>query len=241
MWEMAYSGLPALLLVLAENQVSAAKALDSEGAAQSLGWATEIGPQRLSEEIQSLCENPVQRREMGERGTTLVDGRGTERTLIRMLAHGVHLWPAESEDDLRKLWLWVNDPLSRKMSFSQQEIGWEEHMAWHRQRKAAGRGWLWIAKDGKGRPLGQVRFDEEAGITISIGLAPDARGKGLGASIIAAGCLELLHMHGPSKIMAYIRPENVASIKAFSRAGFGAPEPSRCRDEPCMLMTYDAD
>ena len=48
-WELAFMQTPALLLVLAENQVSVAAGIDSFGAAQSLGWAQDNSPETIAD------------------------------------------------------------------------------------------------------------------------------------------------------------------------------------------------
>lgn len=127
--------------------------------------------------------------------------------------------------DVRLLFEWANDPAARAQSFTQAEIPWEDHERWFARRLSDARCLLLIAQDSRGEPLGQVRFDldEEANAIISISIAPAQRGRGYGAEAIVRACEELRARHGPRTVLAYIRQDNLASQRAFSRAGFSDP------------------
>ena len=68
---------------------------------------------------------------------------------------------------------------------------------------------------------GQVRFDlDDSGATISISIARNFRGQGLGPSMLRQACRCFWSQHPAVPVHAYIKPDNAASLKAFSRAGF---------------------
>lgn len=70
-------------------------------------------------------------------------------------------------------------------------------------------------------PLGVVRFQRKGDVAeISVNVAPERRGGGAGTSLIIAGCAEHVRRFPAVTIVAYIRPENIASQRAFERAGF---------------------
>lgn len=72
-------------------------------------------------------------------------------------------------------------------------------------------------------PLGVARFQRNGDMAeISVNVAPERRGGGIGASLIIAGCAEHVRRFPTMTIVAYIRPENIASQRAFERAGFAA-------------------
>ena len=56
-WEMAFCGLPALIIVTADNQRQVARALDDAGAAVSLGERTDWDERRAADAIASLITN----------------------------------------------------------------------------------------------------------------------------------------------------------------------------------------
>lgn len=78
-WERCCLGLPALMVVLAENQRAGAAALEAHGAALQLGGVDEIGlrlPSALEE-----CVLPARLAQMAAAAGALVDGNGVERVL----------------------------------------------------------------------------------------------------------------------------------------------------------------
>lgn len=83
-WELAFMGLPAILLVLAENQRAVAAASDEAGTSVNLGWFERVGEAEVAEAVGALLHNPDRRRGMSERGRGMVDGRGSERVLDKV-------------------------------------------------------------------------------------------------------------------------------------------------------------
>ena len=80
---------------------------------------------------------------------------------------------------------------------------------------------VWIAEEERGRPLGIIRFAIGSGkATASVTIAPDARGNGLAAPVVAAGTRKLLAKNSALLVQAFIRPGNTPSERAFSLAGY---------------------
>ncbi len=80
-WELAYLGVPMVLIALANNQRGIATALAQRGAAINLGWQADLSPTQIARTINQLAPNVLQRRAMSEVGRSLVDGRGAERVV----------------------------------------------------------------------------------------------------------------------------------------------------------------
>jgi UDP-2,4-diacetamido-2,4,6-trideoxy-beta-L-altropyranose hydrolase len=80
-WEMAFMGLPTVLLVLAENQQAIAASLDNASAAISLGLYRKVSLAKIASTLLALLENHSLRQEMSQRAKKLVDGFGTERVI----------------------------------------------------------------------------------------------------------------------------------------------------------------
>jgi UDP-2,4-diacetamido-2,4,6-trideoxy-beta-L-altropyranose hydrolase len=83
-WELAFMGLPALVIILAENQRLVAEGLKETGIALNLGWYKSLSPSNISQALEKLAFRPNEREEMAERGRKLVDGKGTKRVLTEM-------------------------------------------------------------------------------------------------------------------------------------------------------------
>jgi UDP-2,4-diacetamido-2,4,6-trideoxy-beta-L-altropyranose hydrolase len=86
--EMCFLGLPALLIVLAENQRPAAEELGRRGAAINLGEGAEISAGALAEQLALLLASREKRKTMSEAGRKLVDGLGAERVVAQLNDNG---------------------------------------------------------------------------------------------------------------------------------------------------------
>ena len=80
-WELAFMGLPTVVLVLAENQQGIAAGLGKAGVVLNLGWYTEVSIAQVANTLVGLLEDRGSRRQMSQRGRELVDGLGSERVV----------------------------------------------------------------------------------------------------------------------------------------------------------------
>jgi len=241
-WEMCLLGLPALVVDLAKNQVPVAQCLDELGVARHIGSSADCSAAKIASELSQLLESSETRRQMSSRGRELVDGRGASRVCAAMLNGGVQLRRA-TESDCRLLWEWANEPSVRASAFSQQAIGWEEHSAWFREKLADESCMILIGELGDGRPIGQVRINRQSNqeAEIDVSVVRDFRGTGYGSLLLESALRGAFDSTSITKVHAFIRPENLASVRAFEKAGFlrmgerqvkGNPALHYCRERP---------
>jgi spore coat polysaccharide biosynthesis protein SpsF len=120
-------------------------------------------------------------------------------------------------DDARTLYDWRNDPGTRAASFTSDLVVWEDHVAWLSRRLADPAVRLWIA-DG----VGTVRAERVApGVAeLHVTVAPEARGQGRAAPLLDAAALAAGRALGVRRVFGRVKESNVASQRAFARAGF---------------------
>jgi UDP-2,4-diacetamido-2,4,6-trideoxy-beta-L-altropyranose hydrolase len=217
-WELAFMGLPNIVIVTADNQRGNAEALGTRQININLGWHQDISLEGIAEELEQLMMNAEQRSWMSERGQKLVDGDGGRR-LSRIIAdEALYLRPVLSED-CERVWKWANDPSIRAVSFSTAFISWEEHIRWFQERK--NRPFFYMALDQDDIPVGQVRFDQtNAETIISVLIDGNYRNRGYGSAMIRMACEGFFFHTGVVAIHAYLKPGNAASRMAFIKAGF---------------------
>ncbi|MEI9476444.1 MAG: UDP-2,4-diacetamido-2,4,6-trideoxy-beta-L-altropyranose hydrolase [Deltaproteobacteria bacterium] len=80
-WELAFMGLPGILLVIADNQRGPAEKLQKEGVFPVLGLEPHWAEPELVQCVLSLMGGKKIRQEMSQKGRLLVDGLGTNRVL----------------------------------------------------------------------------------------------------------------------------------------------------------------
>lgn len=219
-WEFVFMGLPALILILSENQTTIGVQLDRQGSVLNLGWHTLLESVDVACHIHEIIISPEKRGSMSNCGRQLVDGCGALRVIRRLNGCELSLRYVRAED-CRILWEWANDPVTRAQSFSTEMIPWEKHVAWLESKQNDPSMHFYIAAEKKDVPVGLIRYqiDGQAAV-VSISLAPEQRGRGYGAKIIQAGTQELWATTKTNIIHAYIKQDNIASIRAFTEAGF---------------------
>lgn len=224
-WELLFLGMPAMFFILADNQRYVAEQMDSQEIGKSLGWAGDISVEPLAKTIALLLKDLDLRAKISEKARQIIDGRGVQRVITVMQetrADRLKLRPA-TLDDRRALWDWRNDTITRRNSFDSRIIPKEEHDLWfHKAMSDPGR-CLVIGLDEYNEKVGVVRFDirSKEVAEIDVNLAPKKRGLGLGAKLIAQSVNHYLaKFNQMTRITARIKEHNVASLKAFEKAGF---------------------
>jgi len=220
-WELAFMGVPNLVIVTADNQRPIAEQLHRLGAAVSLGWHENISTIEIEQGVTKLLTTRGDRTEMVRRAQEVVDGEGATRVLMQMCRKNITLRPIH-EDDCRLLWEWANDPAARTAAFSSDQIPWEEHLGWFKHKLNEPNCFLFIAVDDQDTPVGQVRLDVngEGEAEIDVSLDKSKRGLGYGSHIIDMAAEEMFRSTAVQTIHAFIKFDNKSSMKAFEKARF---------------------
>ena len=127
-----------------------------------------------------------------------------------------------ADQDCRLVWDWVNDPEVRASAFKSDPVSWEEHVAWFRKKKSDPNCYMYILSDEEDRPIGQVRFDvkDNERTEVDISVAENKRCKGYGVTVLRLACEFLILESNATQIVARIKPQKLASLRIFEKAGF---------------------
>lgn len=223
-WELAFMQVPTIVLVLAENQRGVAEYLTENEAAWSLGEADDGLPVRLREAFRRWIGDAGLRAALLQKSRTLIDGEGASRVVGAMDARQITLREV-TDADSELLWQWANDEETRKASYSQAPIPWDEHVRWFAAiRRQAGHR-FYVAQNGDQKPVGQIRLaraGDEAVVSLSV--APEARRRGHGRRILVRAAERLFQESDAERLAAYIKADNPSSLRTFRKAGFHTPE-----------------
>ena len=85
-WELAYMGVPALVITIADNQLAVVRGLEKAGVVVDLGWGHDLSSAILLRAVQNLAMDTDKRSQMKRCGRALADGKGTQRVLTGMMA-----------------------------------------------------------------------------------------------------------------------------------------------------------
>ncbi|QXP73887.1 GNAT family N-acetyltransferase [Tenacibaculum sp. HL-MS23] len=124
-----------------------------------------------------------------------------------------------NKNDVRLLFDWSNDTLTRQNSYQSKEISFSEHKKWFTNKIKDNNSLLLIGIKNN-QSVGLIRFDiMEENSTIGITLDKNFRGKKL-AQILLIEAAKKYFKEFKKPILAYIKKENVASVKSFEKAGY---------------------
>ena len=134
--------------------------------------------------------------------------------------------------DLQLLFHWINDPVVRRFSLNPEQVPLSTHTTWFRYKLTDKNCFIFIAEIRR-VPVGMIRFDVNQRETIiSYLVDEDYRGKGLGTLLLQQGVLKFkIEAHKVNRISGLVQKENIASIKAFTKAGFSI-NPEGDKDYP---------
>ena len=125
------------------------------------------------------------------------------------------------DQDCQDIYDWRTHPLVCQNSFNSAAFSYADHEAWFQRKRQSPETTIYIAfcDDQK---VGVVRFeDEKQSVNVSVMLNPQFIGQGLGGKLIELGVKRLKEQKQSQKpIIAEIKEDNFASIKAFEKAGF---------------------
>jgi UDP-2,4-diacetamido-2,4,6-trideoxy-beta-L-altropyranose hydrolase len=240
-WELAFMGVPCLVIVLAENQRLVAGHLDAAGVSVDLGWWSGLAGGSFARRVSSLLSDTAKLRDMRDKGRRLVDGKGSQR-VVSALRYGFLTLRRASTGDCDLLWRWANDAGVRQSAFHSELIPPSEHRRWLDRKLRDPACVILIAADPGGSPVGQIRFDvrgDEA--TVDVSIDKQRRKAGLGCGLIESGIEELTQTLPIRTVHAYVKPENQPSLHAFAEAGFENCGEETSEGQPSLHLVWKSD
>ena len=218
--ERCARSLPALVLVMADNQRRVSAALSTLGACINLGECNPFPASRLCHELQTLLLDPEQYQQMVDRCGHIFDGRGTQRAadgLVDLMNNcPLRLFPMTLAD-MQQLWHWQCEPGNRRFFRHPAAPEWPEHENWFKRAVASPNIKLYRI-DWKQSAVGMMRLDMRSTTTaeVSILLSKSTQGQGIGRLALQLFCEQFPQLH----LIAEIHPDNQPSKCIFRGCGF---------------------
>lgn len=125
-------------------------------------------------------------------------------------------------NDSKFLWELSNDSSVRKQSFSKNYITWDSHNKWFKEKLNEDKSIILIAVDENENRIGIRRFQimDDKSVLASIIIKKEYRNKGYGTDLIKISNEFLFKNYDVKVHNCYIKPNNIASIKAFEKVGY---------------------
>ncbi len=226
-YQLAYWGIPTVIIDQAPQQPRVHDPLN-QPALEFKGQTATVSRQELKQVLLQLISNPEQRKSMSELGQRQVDGQGAKRVVRTMKTGSLNLRSANPQDS-KIIWRWHNDPEVKSVALASPDQSLDEFATEFQTRIESHNNHCWIVENTAGTAIGYACFDEsqsESAPNISIIVDHSRRGRGVGTAIICQASEKLFRQSNHLRIVAQIRPGNVASEKAFRAAGFTGIQPA---------------
>ena len=129
------------------------------------------------------------------------------------------------QSDCEFLWNLRNEKSIRESVFNTDYVPYQKHRQWFGRKISDEKFHIFIILKG-GRRIGQVRLDlvGKGSAEIDIGVLEKERSKGFGSHALKPVYLYGLKYLHLKRIIAYVKKENVPSLRAFSKAHFSKGE-----------------
>jgi UDP-2,4-diacetamido-2,4,6-trideoxy-beta-L-altropyranose hydrolase len=216
-WERCCTGLPSIVITLAENQRPIAEKLHELGVVRWLGDEDEVDDRDIAAALSDILAQPLPP-DRSEQCLRLVDGRGTDRVRMAMTIGAVsgngYRLRRVLPQDATMLFEWRNDSATIAASRETVPVSSSEHSCWFETALGDPDRQIYIGEY-EGTPVGTVRVDRRAdGQEVSWTVAPAARGKGIGKAIVKLVADTLV-----GRIYADVKTGNAASAAIAEHAG----------------------
>lgn len=220
-WELAFMGLPSLIIVLADNQDFTAKWLGAMGVSMNLGSHEFLEADNIAQALTQVLLAKEKREEMARKSQEIVDGEGISRVIMHLRGEKIRLRRA-CEEDCELFWNWANEQEVRRKAFSSDPIPWEGHVSWFRHSLRNPDCFLFLALDDQDIPIGQIRFDSNGRdeVDVDVSIDKEKRGLGYGNELINLSVEEIFRISSLRSVHAFVKPDNIGSSKAFEKARF---------------------
>jgi len=244
-WELARAGVPAVLVVAADNQERGARTIAEAGASITVRprSAADIG--EVVDLVGTLLEDDSRRARMAGRGRRIIDGRGPSRVAQWVTGEAEHApvrMRGPQPADAIQVWRIASDPGVRAQSFDRQPIDLDRHFDWFDARLQSSSARDYVLESGD-EIAAHIRFDRRADAPvadISFAVAAPFRGRGLGRRVLADSWRAACGALAATAARGLVLETNEPSIRAFRGAGFEERRRTVHRGYPCIEFERDA-
>lgn len=219
--ERALLGIASLTTQVADNQADIFRCLAEKQLSYTLAPDAFIGGTALREKLAEILTQTAAWPEMRRKNLELTQGLGAS-WIAQYLSgnkYGDIYLRHPSPEFRERLFVWQTMPEVRQYSRNQKAPEWQEHCDWYEKRQASHNS-VMAEIMYQGFSVGMLRLDhknsEPLQFEVSVLIAPNYHGRG-----IAPMALRMARRLVPfGEFLAYIKPENRASLRAFAAAGY---------------------
>jgi len=143
-----------------------------------------------------------------------------------------------NNSDVDTIYNWSNDPIVRASSFNSNKIEYVEHVEWYNSRLQDLSSIFYVFYNENDVAIGLVRIEKKSDETIiSIMIDKNQRGKTYASEMLIQASTDFLKNNPNEIISAYIKIDNIASLKSFKNAGFSNEKKIMINEIPSIVVT----
>lgn len=177
----------------------------------------------IREVVQTSLKVPRNYKALLQKQKKHFDGKN-QRRLVHTFYETLMKVRQANDADKRLYFDWANDPEVRANAFNSEPIAWDSHNSWFNKAIRDSNRYLFTCESAN-VPVGQVRIDINDTLSgqegvIDYSIDKQYRGLGLGQVIIEKAIQEVKQYRNDIKLIAKVKPENIASKKTFEKSGF---------------------
>jgi UDP-2,4-diacetamido-2,4,6-trideoxy-beta-L-altropyranose hydrolase len=125
-----------------------------------------------------------------------------------------------TSEDTKRLFEWRNDQKTREMSINCDHVDWNSHVEWFNDSLKNPNREIYVVFSEE-IPCATYRLDiigDECELSLTVD--PKQRGKGIATKVIELAIRSEFAKNRADRIVAHVKADNLASMKAFLRNGF---------------------
>ena len=226
LYELASTGTPTVAVAISKDQYQNLKSWKRFASFASIDSTKSLNPVPKILKAVNIFMSYDERLKFYKKAKIAIDGKGAGRVVEMMLqelekTHTITMRDAK-KCDCHNIWAWRNHAVARRWSLSSGRIPYEDHKDWFAKKINDINCKIFIAENKQNQSIGQVRFDSnDKEAVISVNLNPKYYAQGFGNKVISSGTNRFLSLSPEiEEITAEIDASNIASKKAFKKAGY---------------------
>lgn len=217
LYELCAIQMPILSGYFVENQLNIYNSFLEKGVIYGCGDFSNYSNQNFFESIQKII-NLKEYNSSLKIQQELFDNQISNR-FFQLLSY-IQLSTREAiKEDMLLVYNWSNDSLVRKNSYDSEPIKLDNHQKWFDSKVNNKNTKLYIVEYNSS-PAGIVRYEvKEEHAVVGITIAKEFRGRKLASLFLSKTAKEYFNEF-KKPIIAYIKKENIPSVKSFKKAGY---------------------
>jgi len=234
-WELAYMGVPTLLLSATDLHHRVAEVADRYGAHRWLGSMDAGDEQKLADAVVALADDSRARSEMRRLGRLLIDGGGSARTAAAICADDSkwEIRPAQLRDAEP---VWEMRDAAREPCESYSGATFPGFEPWFQDAIDAVESRLWVLER-YGSVAGFARYDRDVGVTnVAVAIAPAVRERGFAVRLLRDTWSDARDHFGPSRMQGTVFERDGELSRAFADTEFMPKERLIVDGRPCVVF-----